>query len=257
MSTCGPATPATATGAAPLLDEVHGVDGVEVDTLVGDMAYSDGDVREAVEEAGAEMVAKVPPTTNQGRFPKTDFTVNTRAGSVTCPAGHTTFDARPTKDHKRVPEVLVVHAGNRIDGPDRARARFPSDRELAVADRLGELLDVLAPEGVVTSAAAGADLLMVEAAEKRHVPVHLVLPFPRARFRAVSVEDQGRRWVSAFEHAVERADRRARSSSSTLNPTSTGSWPATRRCSITRPRWPAPDCSWSPSVPRAVKSRRA
>jgi ABC-type sugar transport system substrate-binding protein len=101
--------------------------------------------------------------------------------------------------------VLVVHAGNRIDGPDRPRARFPPDREQAVADRLGELLDVLAPEGVVTSAAAGADLLMVEAAEKRQLPVHLVLPFPRARFRAVSVEDQGPRWTSAFEHAVERA----------------------------------------------------
>ena len=69
----------------------------------------------------------------------------------------------------------------------------------------GELLDLLAPEGVVTSAAAGADLLMVEAAEKRQVPVHVVLPFPRARFRAVSVEDQGPRWVSAFEHAVEGA----------------------------------------------------
>jgi ABC-type sugar transport system substrate-binding protein len=103
--------------------------------------------------------------------------------------------------------VLVVHAGNRIDGPDRARARFPSDREPAVADRLGELLDVLAPEGVITSAAAGADLLIVEAAEKRQIPVHLVLPFPRARFCAVSVRDQGPRWVSAFEHAVERADR--------------------------------------------------
>ena len=60
--------------------------------------------------------------------------------------------------------MLVVHAGNRIDDPDRPRPRFPSDRVQAVADRLGELLDVLAPEGVVTSAAAGADLLMVEAA---------------------------------------------------------------------------------------------
>ena len=95
-------------GAAPLLEEVQGVDGVNVDTLVGDMAYSDGDVREAVEEAGAEMVAKVPPTTNQGRFPKTDFTINTRVGSVTCPAGHTTFDARPTKDHKRRPATLFL-----------------------------------------------------------------------------------------------------------------------------------------------------
>jgi hypothetical protein len=99
--------------------------------------------------------------------------------------------------------VLVVHAGNRIDGPDRAQSRFPAHRELAVADRLGELLDVLAPEAVVTSAAAGADLLLVEAAIKRQVPIHLVLPFARSRFRAMSVEDQGRRWVASFDAALD------------------------------------------------------
>ena len=76
---------------------------------------------------------------------------------------------------------------------------------MAVADRLGELLDVLVPEGVVTSAAGGADLLLVEAAEKRNVPVHLVLPVPRRRFLALSVKDQGLRWASAFEHAIELA----------------------------------------------------
>ena len=97
-------------GACPLLQEVQAVDGVEVDTLLGDMAYSDGDVREAVEQVGAELVAKVPPTTNRGRFPKTDFTVDTGAGSVTCPAGQTTTDARATKDHKQRPATLFVFA---------------------------------------------------------------------------------------------------------------------------------------------------
>jgi hypothetical protein len=87
-------------GAAPLLDDVQDVDGVDVDTLVGDMAYSDGDVREAVEEAGAEMVAKVPPITNNGRFPKTAFDIDLHAGTVTCPAGHTTATTQRTKDHK-------------------------------------------------------------------------------------------------------------------------------------------------------------
>ena len=87
-------------GAAPLLDEVQDVDGVDVDTLVGDMAYSDGDVREAVEEAGAEMVAKVPPVTNNGRFAKTAFNIDLHAGTVTCPAGHTTATTQRTKDHK-------------------------------------------------------------------------------------------------------------------------------------------------------------
>ena len=95
-------------GAVPLLKEVQQVDGVQVETLLGDMAYSDGDVREAVEEAGAEMVAKVPPTTNGKRFPKTDFGVDTEAGEVGCPAGETTTKAKKAKDHKGRPGLLYV-----------------------------------------------------------------------------------------------------------------------------------------------------
>jgi transposase len=87
-------------GAVGLLEAVQGLDGVEVETLLGDMAYSDGDVREAVEAAGAELVAKVPPVTNSGRFPKTDFAIDTGAGTVTCPAGVTTSEAKKAKDHK-------------------------------------------------------------------------------------------------------------------------------------------------------------
>jgi transposase len=87
-------------GAAPLVEAVNDVDGVEVATLLGDMAYSDGDVREAVEAAGAEVVAKVPPVSNAGRYPKTDFDIDPDAGTVTCPAGQTTSDARATRDHK-------------------------------------------------------------------------------------------------------------------------------------------------------------
>jgi len=90
-------------GAVPLLEAVQGIDGVEVETLLGDMAYSDGDVREAVESAGAELVAKVPSVTNSGRFPKTDFAIDTKAGTVTCPAGVTTTDAKKARDHKAVP----------------------------------------------------------------------------------------------------------------------------------------------------------
>jgi transposase len=85
-------------GASPLLEEIQGIEGIEVDTLLGDMAYSDGDVRQAIEELGAEMVAKVPPVSNGGRFPKTDFFIE--PDQVTCPAGEETSDARPIRDHK-------------------------------------------------------------------------------------------------------------------------------------------------------------
>jgi hypothetical protein len=99
-------------GAAPLLADVQTVEGIEVKTLLGDMAYSDGDVRQAVEETGATMVAKVPPVTNGGRFPKTDFDIDLLAGRVTCPAGQTTTDARPGKDHKGRPATVFRFAAD-------------------------------------------------------------------------------------------------------------------------------------------------
>ena len=41
-------------------------------TLLAGLASADGDVREAVEAEGTDLVAKVPPVTNSGRFPKTE-----------------------------------------------------------------------------------------------------------------------------------------------------------------------------------------
>src|SRR5216683_262201 len=66
-------------GAAPLLEQVQTIEGIEVEQLLGDMAYSDGDTRVAVEELGAELVAKVPPVSNRGLFPKTDFVIDLEA----------------------------------------------------------------------------------------------------------------------------------------------------------------------------------
>ena len=97
-------------GAVPLLAQIIALPGIVVGTLLGDMAYSDGDVRQAVEEQGAELVAKVPPVTNGGRFPKTDFVIDSEARSVTCPAGVTTTDARPAQDHKGRPATRFVFA---------------------------------------------------------------------------------------------------------------------------------------------------
>jgi hypothetical protein len=93
-------------GAAPLLEEVQRREGIEIDTMLGDMAYSDGDVRQAIEDLGAEMVAKVPPVSNGGRFPKTDFFIE--VDRITCPAGEETTDARPIRDHKGRPAVQFV-----------------------------------------------------------------------------------------------------------------------------------------------------
>ena len=103
-------------GAVPLLAQILALPGILIDTLLADMAYSDGDVREAVGEHGVELVAKVPPVTNGGRFPKTDFDIDLEANSVTCPARETTTDARPVKDHKGRPATRFVFAAATCGG---------------------------------------------------------------------------------------------------------------------------------------------
>jgi LysR family transcriptional regulator, hydrogen peroxide-inducible genes activator len=114
--------------------------------------------------------------------------------------------ASPTPDDAcQAGGVYLVHAGNRVDAPGRATPRFPASEEARVANRLAALLDVLRPEGVVTAAAAGADLLLVVAAQERGVPVHLVLPHGVDGFREQSVADLGTRWVHAYDRAVRTA----------------------------------------------------
>ena len=97
---------ADAEGALPLLDVVRSRPGLDVEVLVGDMAYSDGDIRAGIEARGVEMVAKVPPVTNAGRYPKTEFYIDVDAGQVICPAGEVTTDATPSRDHKGRPGLL-------------------------------------------------------------------------------------------------------------------------------------------------------
>jgi hypothetical protein len=92
-------------GAAGLVEQVQVNPGVEIDTLLGDMAYSDGDVRQAVADRGVDLIAKVPPVTNGGYYPKTDFYIDLPRGEVTCPAGEVTTDAKPVTDHKRRPAL--------------------------------------------------------------------------------------------------------------------------------------------------------
>ena len=68
--------------------------------------------------------------------------------------------------------------------------------------------ELLAREDVallVTSAACGADLLGLEAAEELGVRVRIVLPFDVDRFRQQSVTDRGERWGLIFDHLVGRA----------------------------------------------------
>ena len=102
----------------------------------------------------------------------------------------------------RATGVILVHAGNRVDAPDRdAAPRFPPSQVEFVRFRLSRLLDVLRPE-VVSAAAAGADLVLLEEALRLRLQVHVVLPCARDRFLEASVADLGDEWAHRYERVV-------------------------------------------------------
>ncbi len=98
--------------------------------------------------------------------------------------------------------MWLVHAGNRVDAHDRARARFPRQQVAVVEQRMRALLSELQPAGVVSAAAAGADLLLLDQCSRLGLSYRVVLPLPVSDFRARSVADQGQAWVERFDRLV-------------------------------------------------------
>ena len=58
-------------------------------SVFGDSAYADGATLDKLAEAGHEVFAKVPPVRNAKGYSKDEFSIDTDAGTVDCPAGHT------------------------------------------------------------------------------------------------------------------------------------------------------------------------
>jgi IS5 family transposase len=58
--------------------------------VMGDSAYSGGDLRDRLAHNGFDVRAKVPPATNKdGRYSKNDFDIDLEARTVSCPGGVT------------------------------------------------------------------------------------------------------------------------------------------------------------------------
>lgn len=99
--------------------------------------------------------------------------------------------------------MILVFAGNRTDGRVRRTPRFPATNAAWVGQRLDRLLSALRPTMVVGSAAAGADILILESAAKLQIPAHIVLPFPVQTFRELSVADRGSVWGDRFDRLLD------------------------------------------------------
>jgi hypothetical protein len=99
--------------------------------------------------------------------------------------------------------VLLVHAGNRIDLANRPIARFTPTQVPKVRATVGRVLDALRPFAVVSAAAAGADLIVLQEVIERGIGAHVVLPIPVRDFVKQSVMDAGPEWVRSFEAVLD------------------------------------------------------
>lgn len=113
---------------------------------------------------------------------------------------------RLTPPAKWSPRYAFLFSGHMIDAPDRAEPRFPSEKEPLASKRIADTLDQLgagAEDLALCQAAAGGDLLFIEACQQRGVRCQILLPFPEPGFIDQSIirSANGDAWRERFYEA--------------------------------------------------------
>jgi hypothetical protein len=101
---------------------------------------------------------------------------------------------------------VIALAGRRADAPG-APPRLPAGRTCLVREEIRRLLRARGATALVGSAACGADILALEAAESLGLRARVVLPFAVDVFRSKSVADRPGDWGLRYQRQVRRAMR--------------------------------------------------
>jgi class 3 adenylate cyclase len=99
----------------------------------------------------------------------------------------------------------VIHYTGHMISTSGAGGRFPGEEEPRVVREIDAALarhDVGFAYGALAS---GGDILFAEALLRRHAELHVVLPFARDEFVAISVAPAGPRWSERFEACFSQA----------------------------------------------------
>jgi hypothetical protein len=114
-------------------------------TILGDTAYGTGELRERLQADGHTLVIKPPPLRPAipGGFTIGDFTIDSEAGTVTCPAGHTVTLGRP-------------QAGGNRQAQFKARCRGCPLRERCTTSKAGRVLTVHPQHALLAAARRAA-----------------------------------------------------------------------------------------------------
>ena len=100
---------------------------------------------------------------------------------------------------------VIIEAGRRVDAPEAEAPRFPPSSVSQVRRRIEELLRKQNPQAVVSSAACGADLLLLQAAEEMHIDQVVLLPWEPEAFRKSSVTDRPGNWGELYDKVLKTA----------------------------------------------------
>ncbi len=110
--------------------------------------------------------------------------------------------------------MILAEAGRPADWLDRHRPASPlyfegilglAADDAQAARTIAGAVDALAPSMVIGALAAGADILVAEAAIEAGRQLHVVLPCPAELFRAASVDPFGPAWADRFDALMGRA----------------------------------------------------
>jgi hypothetical protein len=99
--------------------------------------------------------------------------------------------------------MVIALAGRRIDPPAAPEIRFPPQNADRVRRELSQLFENHGVTALVSAAAAGADILGLEAAGPR-IHRRIVLPFSAAEFRKSSVIDRGEEWGGRYDNILDQ-----------------------------------------------------
>src|SRR5262249_20834027 len=107
------------------------------------------------------------------------------------------------------PRQVFLFSGHMVDAPDREKPRFPAQKEPIAAKAIADALAQLGAAGEdlgFSQAAAGGDLLFIEACQRRGVRVQVLLPFPEPDFikRSPSASAGGDQWRDRYDAARDK-----------------------------------------------------
>ena len=106
-------------------------------------------------------------------------------------------------DEQWQPRQVLLFSGHMLDAPARKEPRFPADKEPIAAEKIGAALAQLganAEDLAFCQAAAGGDLLFLEACQARGVRCQVLLPFAEPEFieRSILPSAGGENWRERF-----------------------------------------------------------